>query len=145
MGRARSPVSARSARPDVGVVTAVAAAHTARLGGIDGVARAKAELVAALPPTGTAVLNADDPLVAAMAGATPARVITFGSGDAADVRIVELTLDDTRASQLHRAYPLGRRARPPRRARCAHGVERGGGTRRRRTSSAPTSGWPPRG
>ena len=39
-------------RPDVGVVTAVAAAHTARVGGIDGVARAKAELVEALPADG---------------------------------------------------------------------------------------------
>ena len=65
-------------RPDIGVVTAVAAAHTERLGGIEGVARAKAELVAALPATGTAVLNADDPWVAAMAGSTQRPVLTFG-------------------------------------------------------------------
>ena len=48
------------AQPEIGVVTAVAAAHTALLGGIDAVARAKAELVDALPSTGVAVLNADD-------------------------------------------------------------------------------------
>jgi UDP-N-acetylmuramoyl-tripeptide--D-alanyl-D-alanine ligase len=45
-------------RPSVGVVTVVGAAHTERLGGIEGVARAKGELVEALEPTGVAVLNA---------------------------------------------------------------------------------------
>ena len=55
------------ARPDIGVVTGVAAAHTERVGGLDGVARAKGELVDALPARGTAVLNADDQAVAAMA------------------------------------------------------------------------------
>ena len=48
-------------RPEVGVVTAVGAAHTAAFGTIDDVAREKGDLVAALPPSGTAVLNADDP------------------------------------------------------------------------------------
>ena len=94
-------------RPEVGVVTSVAAAHTARLGGLDGVARAKAELVAALPATGTAVLNADDALVAAMAGATAARVITFGSASTADVRIDELTLDDRARARFTARTPWG--------------------------------------
>ena len=58
-------------RPTIGVVTVVAAAHTERVGGLDGVARAKAELVDALPADGTAVLNADDPRVAAMAARAP--------------------------------------------------------------------------
>jgi UDP-N-acetylmuramoyl-tripeptide--D-alanyl-D-alanine ligase len=79
------------ARPTVGVVTAVAAAHTERLGDIEGVALAKRELVEALPSSGTAVLNADDPRVAAMAAHTPARVVTYGTGG--DVRVGELTLD----------------------------------------------------
>jgi UDP-N-acetylmuramoyl-tripeptide--D-alanyl-D-alanine ligase len=48
------------ARPDVGVVTNVSAAHTELFGSVDAVAQAKGELVAALPSSGTAVLNAED-------------------------------------------------------------------------------------
>jgi UDP-N-acetylmuramoyl-tripeptide--D-alanyl-D-alanine ligase len=81
------------ARPDVGVVTAVAAAHTERVGGIEGVARAKGELIDALPDHGTAVLNADDALVAAMAGRTSATVVTFGHSPHADVRVESVRLD----------------------------------------------------
>jgi UDP-N-acetylmuramoyl-tripeptide--D-alanyl-D-alanine ligase len=81
------------ARPDIGIVTAVAPSHTERVGGIEGVARAKAELVEALPDHGTAVLNADDGRVRAMAVLTAARVLTFGRAADADVRITDLTLD----------------------------------------------------
>ena len=81
------------ARPDVGVVTAVAAAHTERVGGIEGVARAKGELIDALPDAGTAILNADAALVVAMAKRTSARVVTFGHSPGADVRVESLELD----------------------------------------------------
>jgi UDP-N-acetylmuramoyl-tripeptide--D-alanyl-D-alanine ligase len=79
-------------RPEIGVVTRVAAVHTEGLGDVEGVARAKRELVEALPPTGTAVLNADDPRVAAMADATQAHVVRFGRSG--DVRTTLLDLDD---------------------------------------------------
>ena len=81
-------------RPTIGVVTRVAAAHTERVGGIEGVARAKAELVQALPAHGAAILNADDHRVRAMASLTSASVVTFGRADDADVRVVDLQLDD---------------------------------------------------
>jgi len=81
------------ARPDVGVVTAVAEAHTERVGGLDGVARAKGELVEALPSGGLAVLNGDDARVAAMARRTVARTITYGSGPGVDVRVDDLRVD----------------------------------------------------
>ena len=61
------------------MVTAVAAAHTEAFGDLDAVAAAKGELVEALPSTGTAVLNGDDPRVAAMAGRTEAEIVTYSA------------------------------------------------------------------
>jgi UDP-N-acetylmuramoyl-tripeptide--D-alanyl-D-alanine ligase len=95
------------APPQVGVVTAVAAAHTARLGGIDGVARAKAELVVAVPADGVAVLNADDDRVVAMASLTPARTITFGASTTADVCIERLVLDELARASFRLRTPWG--------------------------------------
>lgn len=93
------------ARPDVGVVTAVGHSHTEMVGGIEGVARAKRELVEALPPGGTAVLNADDPRVASMASATDATVITYGR--AGDVAIIDIALDDRARPRFTAATPWG--------------------------------------
>ena len=95
----------RVARPTIGVVTAVAEAHTERLGGIEGVAKAKGELVEALAPTGTAILNADQPLVATMAGRTDARVLTFGL--AGDVRVADLRLDELARPRFRLESPWG--------------------------------------
>ena len=80
------------ARPTVGVVTNVGLAHTSTFGSIEAVARAKGELPAALPPGGTAILNADDDRVVAMKGATSASVLTYGR-DAGDVRATGVSLD----------------------------------------------------
>jgi len=80
---------ARLARPDIGVVTRVAESHGERVGGIDGVARAKGELVEALPSSGCAVLNADDHRVLAMRALTDAQVYTYGFAERADLRIVD--------------------------------------------------------
>ena len=77
---------AEIARPEVGVVLAVHPAHLERAGSIERIAQAKAELPAALPRDGLAVLNADDPRVAAMTAVTEAEVRTFGLGPTADVR-----------------------------------------------------------
>ncbi|MFM7820858.1 MAG: UDP-N-acetylmuramoyl-tripeptide--D-alanyl-D-alanine ligase [Actinomycetota bacterium] len=97
----------RVAKPTVGVVTAVASAHTERVGSIDGVARAKQELVEALPVSGTAILNLDDARVAAMAGATSATVLTYGESANADVRMVSCTLDDHARALASVATPWG--------------------------------------
>jgi UDP-N-acetylmuramoyl-tripeptide--D-alanyl-D-alanine ligase len=74
------------ARPTVGVVTTVAAAHTEFFGSLDGVQQEKSALVRAIPPDGAVVLNADDPRVAAMAGAARARVLRYGTGPGVDLR-----------------------------------------------------------
>jgi UDP-N-acetylmuramoyl-tripeptide--D-alanyl-D-alanine ligase len=74
------------AEPDWGVVTIVAPVHTEFFAdGVEGVARAKRELVEALPATGVAFLNADDARVAAFRSHTQAKVVTFGWKQAADV------------------------------------------------------------
>ncbi len=80
------------ARPTVGVVTVVAAAHTSEFDSLDAIAAAKRELVEALPASGTAVLNADDPRVSAMAASTAAGVVTFGSAGA-DIVATGVELD----------------------------------------------------
>jgi UDP-N-acetylmuramoyl-tripeptide--D-alanyl-D-alanine ligase len=81
------------ARPLVGVVTTVGLSHSEFFGTVKDVAVAKAELVESLPAHGTAVLNADAPLVAAMASRTGARVLTFGIA-AGDIRAEGIVLDD---------------------------------------------------
>lgn len=93
------------ARPDIGVVTAVGHSHTERVGGIDGVARAKRELVEALPAGGAAVLNADDERVAAMAGHTGASVLTFGRRG--DVAVGEMSLDELARPRFEISTPWG--------------------------------------
>jgi UDP-N-acetylmuramoyl-tripeptide--D-alanyl-D-alanine ligase len=75
------------ARPTVGVVTQVAAAHTEFFGSLDGVQQEKAALVRAIPPEGAVVLCVDDPRVAAMAAESRARVLTVSARPGADVSL----------------------------------------------------------
>jgi len=76
------------ALPQTGVVTNVGPVHLERLGTIERIAQAKAELPEALPPAeegGVAILNADDERVGAMASQTRARVFTYGLSPEADL------------------------------------------------------------
>ena len=97
----------RIAQPAIGVVTLVAEAHGDRVGGIVGVARAKSELIAALPANGVAILNADDARTLAMRKVSAAPVLLFGESTAADVRISDLRIDDLARSNFHLASPWG--------------------------------------
>jgi UDP-N-acetylmuramoyl-tripeptide--D-alanyl-D-alanine ligase len=85
----------RVARPEIGVVLNVGSAHLGEFGSAEVIATSKGELVEALPAGGTAVLNADDPRVLGMAPRTSARVVTTGVAAPADVRAVDVQLDDT--------------------------------------------------
>ncbi len=100
---------ARLARPDVGIVTAVAGVHLELFGSLDAVARAKGELVEELPADGTAVLNADDPRVAAMADRTDARVLRCSvAGDtAADLQARDVRLDTRARATFTAVTPWG--------------------------------------
>jgi UDP-N-acetylmuramoyl-tripeptide--D-alanyl-D-alanine ligase len=81
-------------RPTVGVVTAVAPVHTEVFGTVEDVARGKSELVAALPRSGTAILNGDDHRCAAMAAVTDARVLTYRVERDADLVATAVHFDD---------------------------------------------------
>ncbi len=94
-------------RPDVGIVTGVAMAHVEFFGGLDGVARAKGELVRALPDDGVAVLNVDDVRVAAMASFSPCPVLAYGVEADADVRARAVALDDDLRPHFTLATPWG--------------------------------------
>lgn len=98
----------RIARPSIGVVTRVGHAHTELVGGIEGVALAKGELVEALPPQGMAILNADDERVLAMRARSSAPVLTYGESTTSDVRIEDLRLDDVGRCRFRLVTPSGR-------------------------------------
>ncbi|MEV7191620.1 UDP-N-acetylmuramoyl-tripeptide--D-alanyl-D-alanine ligase [Streptomyces sp. NPDC093510] len=89
--------------PHIGLVLNVGTAHIGEFGGREQIAVAKGELVESLPADGAAVLNADDPLVRAMASRTKARVLLFGEAEDADVRAenVRLTENGQPAFTLH--------------------------------------------
>ncbi|MCD9874143.1 UDP-N-acetylmuramoyl-tripeptide--D-alanyl-D-alanine ligase [Streptomyces guryensis] len=93
--------------PKVGLVLNVGTAHIGEFGGREQIAQAKGELVESLPEDGAAILNADDPLVRAMASRTKARVLLFGEADEADVRAENVRLTDTGQPAFRLHTPSG--------------------------------------
>lgn len=81
------------AEPTIGIVLNVGTAHVGEFGSREAIGRAKAELVAALPDGGLAVLNADDPVVRAMVGQTAARALLVGASHEAGLRATDIDLD----------------------------------------------------
>ena len=76
------------ASPDIGIITEVGDAHSERVGGIDGVVRAKSELLDALPSNGVAIVNADSEYAMRTTKNTVAKVLTFGTSTTADIRFM---------------------------------------------------------
>lgn len=80
-------------RPHIGVITTIAPAHLEKLGSLEAIARAKAEIFEGIEPGGTAVINADHPqidlLLDAARAAGVARIVTFGFAGGTDWQIVE--------------------------------------------------------
>jgi UDP-N-acetylmuramoyl-tripeptide--D-alanyl-D-alanine ligase len=98
---------AEVAQPEVGIVTSVAAAHVEYFGDLDGVAGAKGELVSALPPSGLAVLNFDDPRVRAMASRSACPVLGYAVNADADVRAETIALDRELRARFRLCSPWG--------------------------------------
>lgn len=96
-------------RPEVAIVTRIAAAHTAFFADIEAVADAKAEIFEGLQGDATAILNADDPMTPRLASAAEAagarEILFFGAAEDADVRLLDLEMDE--AGSTVRADVMG--------------------------------------
>jgi UDP-N-acetylmuramoyl-tripeptide--D-alanyl-D-alanine ligase len=90
----------RMAEPQVGVVTNVAPVHLQFFDSIEGIARAKRELLENLPKGSTAVLNFDDERVRGFGQGFKGRVLTYGFNSAADVKIVGVRAEGDRGSRF---------------------------------------------
>ncbi|MET9169632.1 MULTISPECIES: UDP-N-acetylmuramoyl-tripeptide--D-alanyl-D-alanine ligase [Streptomyces] len=93
--------------PRIGVVLNVGSAHIGEFGGREQIAQAKGEIIEGLPEDGAAILNADDPLVRAMAPRTKAKVVLFGESAEADVRAENVRLTDTGQPSFRLHTPSG--------------------------------------
>ena len=78
------------AKPSIGVVTNIGTVHAERAGSQEIIARGKAELIQALPKSGTAILNADDPYVRGMASQTDANILLYGKHPQSDLRVEDI-------------------------------------------------------
>jgi len=84
---------AETIRPDITVVTSISSEHNRSFKDFNSTRAEKVEMIRALPPSGLAVLNGDDPNVLWMKGQTRARTITYGFSDTNDVRAIDAALD----------------------------------------------------
>jgi UDP-N-acetylmuramoyl-tripeptide--D-alanyl-D-alanine ligase len=98
---------AEIARPEVGVVTRVAKAHLEYFGDLDGVASAKGELIAALPTSGLAVLNFDDPRVRNMVKLSACPVLGYSVCAGAEIRADDITIDRDLRPRFRLSSPWG--------------------------------------
>ena len=94
-------------QPRIGLVLNVGTAHVGEFGSREAIAEAKGEMVENLPAEGCAVLNADDPLVRAMASRTKARVLFFGESEDAQIRAEDVRLDASGRAAFTLVTPAG--------------------------------------
>ncbi len=102
-------------RPEIAIVTMISAVHLERAGSLEAIVRGKAELLEALPESGTAILNCDDERVRGMASWSRAKVLFYGLSPEAELRashVTSLGLEgirfqvDFRGETLHLHVPL---------------------------------------
>ena len=95
------------ANPDVGMVLNVGQAHLGMLANDNEIALAKSEMVSALDESAAAVVNLDDPACRAMTSLAPGRCVSFGESSDADVRLLEVSLDEQGQPNFRLAFPDG--------------------------------------
>lgn len=93
--------------PDVAVELNVLPVHIEHLGSIENIAKAKAELIEGMKPGGTAVLNADDPLVLAMSDSVQGQILTFGTENLADVGAANIRFERFGETRFTLTTPTG--------------------------------------
>ncbi len=93
-------------RPRIGVITAIPErpVHFERTPSVEAIAAGKAELIAALPPDGVALLNGDDARVRALSDRTRARVVLYGAHAGADLRARDIVDEGLEGSRFTVAY-----------------------------------------
>jgi UDP-N-acetylmuramoyl-tripeptide--D-alanyl-D-alanine ligase len=81
---------AEISRPDIAVVTSIGHEHLEYLGDLAGVRRENAEILAGLKPTGTLIVNGEDPEFLAAVADHPGRRVTFGFGTHHDLSAIDI-------------------------------------------------------
>lgn len=91
---------AKIVKPNIGIVTNVGETHIELLGSIENIAKAKSELVEAIPNGGTVILNADDSHVINMKSKVNenVKVLTYGINNNADVHAENISNDSNSTS-----------------------------------------------
>ncbi len=93
--------------PEIGVITNIGVNHAEHLGGPEGVARVKGELLDALPPHGLAVLDAASAAGPDQRARSAAPIVTVGTDPGADVRIGAVVLDEHLRARFDLDTPWG--------------------------------------
>ncbi|HHW41550.1 MAG TPA: UDP-N-acetylmuramoyl-tripeptide--D-alanyl-D-alanine ligase [Syntrophomonadaceae bacterium] len=106
-GRGEIAALCRIGSPQVGVITCIGRTHLERLGSQEAIARAKGELLDALPPEGCAVLNAGDPWQIRLRERVKSRVLYYGESENCDVRALEVRLLGLEGATFMLRTPLG--------------------------------------
>ena len=97
----------RVAEPTIGIITNIGLAHAEHLGGPDGVARVKGELLEALPADGLAVVSSACPATAGQLARSRAAVVTVGAEPGAIVRVSDVMVGSDLRASFHLESPWG--------------------------------------
>ena len=84
------------AKPEIGVVLKVAAAHLGEFGSLEIIAKTKSEMISSLSPDGVAILGQYDPMTSAMASLHPGKTITFGENSQSQIRATDIEIREGR-------------------------------------------------